>query len=448
MSQVIILVFPFGVTQFVKRINMRHLFIISLYLIIISVVIYRFPEGTAKLLGSPLPGQITVNPENPAWLKYNNGGPFFMAGPGDPEGFLYRGILNADGTRNGDQMVLINKLKGTGTNSIYLMAVRSHGGDGDTTQNPFVDNNPSKGINTKVLDQWEGWFTEMDNNGIVIFFIFYDDSARIWKKSFWDFRDRVSDPERDFIVNIVKRFNHHKNLIWVVAEEYQEAFSAKHVSDIAKVIRTEDDHDHVIAVHKLDGLDFSEFADNPNIDQFAIQYNADSASALHKGIIKAWNSAAGRYNLNMAEVAYGGIGIGAEARRKNWAIVMGGAYVMNNGMDIVNTSISDLKDMGRIVNFMESTNFDEMLPHDELAYGGTQYVLALPGDSYIAYASDLSGEIGLRNMIEGTYRFKWFDVTNGNSVIQDNVYVGSGNKTWPKPANIGNELAVYINCSR
>ena len=40
---------------------------------------------------------------------------------------------------------------------------------------------------------------------------------------------------------------------------------------------------------------------------------------------------------------------------------------MNNGMDIVNTSISDLKDMGRIVNFMESTNFDEMLPHDELS---------------------------------------------------------------------------------
>lgn len=50
----------------------------------------------------PLDGQIIVDPNNPSWLKYNGGGPFFLAGPGDPEGFLYRGALNADGTRNGD----------------------------------------------------------------------------------------------------------------------------------------------------------------------------------------------------------------------------------------------------------------------------------------------------------------------------------------------------------
>ncbi|MCP5004248.1 MAG: hypothetical protein GY941_09950 [Planctomycetes bacterium] len=428
---------------------MRNILIINFCLIFLFAIMHRLVIGLPVLSAAPLQDQIVVDSNNPSWLKRNQGGAFFMCGPGDPEGFLYRGKINPDGTRNGDQMTLINKLKNTGGNCIYLMAVRSHGGDGDSTENPFIDHDPAKGINVKVLDQWEQWFTEMDNNGIVIFFFFYDDGARIWKKRFWDFGDSVlDDSEKKFIGEIVNRFEHYKNLIWVVAEEYQEAFSARHVSNVAAEITKEDGHDHVIAVHKLDGLDFSEFSDNPNIDQFAIQYNVDSALALHDGMVKAWYSANGRYNLNMSEVAYGGIGSGAEARMKNWAIIMGGAYVMNNGMDIVHTSTDDLEDMGRIVTFMESTNFYEMSPHDELAYDGTLYVLALPGDSYIAYASELSGEIGLRNMIESVYRFKWFDVTNGNTVIQDNVYVSSGNKTWPRPAGIGNELAVYINRKR
>ena len=46
----------------------------------------------------PLPGQIVVDPDHIQWLKRAGGGSFFMCGPGDPEGFLYRGTLNPDGT--------------------------------------------------------------------------------------------------------------------------------------------------------------------------------------------------------------------------------------------------------------------------------------------------------------------------------------------------------------
>lgn len=42
---------------------------------------------------APLPGQIIVDPQNPSWLKYQDGGPFFLCGPGDPKDFLYRGSL-------------------------------------------------------------------------------------------------------------------------------------------------------------------------------------------------------------------------------------------------------------------------------------------------------------------------------------------------------------------
>ena len=391
----------------------------------------------AVVRAGPMGGQIIVDPEHPQWLKRHRGGPFFMCGPGDPEGFLYRGARNADGTRRGDQMALIEKLRGTGANCIYLMAVRSHGGDGDPTHNPFVANDPAQGINEQVLDQWEKWFGRMDESGIVIFLFLYDDSACVW-----DTGDVVGPAEREFIRTLVARFKHHRNLIWCIAEEYEEAFSAKRVRNIAAQIRAADDHGHVIAVHKLGGLDFAELADDPNIDQFAIQYNVGSAEELHNGMVTAWRSAGGRYGLNMAEAA--GHGTGAEARRKSWACAMGGAQVMILGMDIAGTSAADLDDCGRLVRFFEATNFSEMAPHDELAGGGTEYVLARPGDSYIAYASDLSGEIGLKEMTAGTYGFRWLDCATGRELVQREVDVEAGDRTWERPEGIGGEVAVYV----
>jgi hypothetical protein len=183
-------------------------------------------------------------------------------------------------------------------------------------------------------------------------------------------------------------------------------------------------------------------ANDPNISQFAIQYNVSTATQLHTGVVQAWRSAAKRYNLNMAEAR--NYGTGTTARKKSWAVAMGGAYVMAYQWDIAHTAISDLKSCGRLRHFMESTNFNEMSPHDELKHGGTEYVLALPGESYIAYASNLAHDIGLKDMTAGTYEFQWYDIANDKSVVQSNVRVVAGNHTWRKPSNIGNELAVYV----
>jgi len=386
-------------------------------------------------------GQIVVHPKNPRWLvRYDAKGkhkPFFMCGPGDPEDFLYRGKQRPDGTRDGDQAKLIAKLKPTGANCIYLMAVRSHGGDGKKTHNPFIDNDPAKGLNTKVLDQWEKWFAEMDKAGIVIFFFFYDDSARIW-----DTGDKVGPSERKFLRGLVKRFKHHKNLIWCVAEEYQERFSAKRVSAIAAEIRAADEFAHPIAVHKLSGLEFSEFADDPNIDQFAVQYGAKILYDLHAGLLKAWKKAGGRYNLNMSEI--GNHGVGAEARKKNWACAMAGAYVMVIGMDIASTPVSDLKDCGRLVKFFESTNFHEMTPHDELADRDTEYVLAKPGEAYIAYSSKSTGIMGIKGRFKGTYTLTWLDCATGKSVTLSGVMVSGVNLPFITPAGMGREVVLYI----
>ena len=406
-------------------------------------------DGTAS--ARALPGQIIVDPDHPSWLVYNkdedgNGkpDPFFMCGPGDPEGFLYRGSRNPDGTRRGDQMRLIGQLKGTGANCIYLMAVRSHGGDAGKDpsdlsdpkyQNPFTNGDPAQGLDPDILDQWETWFTAMEENGIVIYFFFYDDSARIWKTG-----DRVGRDEQAFLRSIVKRFQHHRLLIWCIAEEYGEKLSRRRTSNIAAVIRAADDHDHVIAVHQNNGLEFH-FAADPNIDQFAVQYNV-GGRALHDGVVEAWRKARGRFNLNMAESNQHGAG--ATARKNSWACAMAGAYVMILRLDIAGTAPNDLHDCGRLVRFFEATNFNEMAPHDALAYADTEYVLATPGESYIAYAADLSVAIGLKDLTPGRYSFTWFDCATGQTVNQHRVRVAAGNQSWRKPAGIGAEAAVYI----
>jgi hypothetical protein len=251
--------------------------------------------------------------------------------------------------------------------------------------------------------------------------------------------------EKDFLETLVNRFEHHKNLIWCVMEEVEEMGDdyKEHTSKIAAAIREADDNKHAIAVHQLNGLAFH-FPDEPNIDQFAIQYNVETAKEMHDGTVQAWKEAAGRYSLNMSEVKSHTVGGRTPTRKKSWACAMGGAYVMIIEMDIASTTMGELEDCGRLVRFFESTNFYEMSPHDELRYGGTEYVLAQPGRSYIAYASELNGKIGLRDMSRGRYDFRWFDCATGKEVLQSGVTVAAGDQMWYKPAGISNELAVYI----
>ncbi len=385
---------------------------------------------------APRSGQVIVDPDNPSWLKYHDGGPYFLAGPGDPEGFLYRGRLNEDGTRKGDQRKLIRKLARSGANSIYLMAIRSHGGDGDSTENPFRGHRPENGLNRKVLRQWNKWFKRMDRHGITIFFIFYDDGTEPWRTG-----DSVGPEERAFIRAMVDEFGHHRHLIWVVAEEYQERFSPLRVSRIAAEIKAADSRRHPVAVHKLNGLKFDEFANDPNLDQFAIQFHARDPEDQHNGMSLAFKEAGGRYNLNMAEAP--DWGSGEIARKKAWAVAMGGAYVMAFEMDIATTPAQDLRDLGRLRRFMESTEFNTMEPRDELARDETLYLLANPGSSYIAYADRGDGPLGVADVHRGEYEFRWLDTVSGEKVSESRS-LAAGAHSFERPSTIGAEAALYL----
>lgn len=398
--------------------------------------------------------RVIVDPENPSWLIYESGAPLFIAGVGDPEGFLYRGELNDDGTRDGDQLDFIRRLADHGGNGVYVQAVRSHGGDGEPTHNPWVDNRPSAGLNENVFQQWDEWFTEMSKHRILVHFFIYDDAINVSSRFGWDLdaTGELHPGEKAFVQALVNRFKHLPNIVWVVMEEGQEVGLdwQAHISKVGEAIAEVDDQGHVIATHQLGGNVFAH-PDDPHIDQFAMQGDASkiqTAQALHDWIVDAWNQADGRYSLNMAEdplhLDLTDSGNRDGVRLRSWAAAMPGAYVLVYGMDIVDTPVEQLGDLRRMQNFFEATRINRMEPRDDLAFGGTAYVLAEPGTAYVAYSPSATSYLGLRGLIQGTCSLTWFDPATGSTFYNQEVSVPGGEHSWTPPEGVGAEVACTL----
>jgi CubicO group peptidase (beta-lactamase class C family) len=384
-------------------------------------------------LSQPLPGQIVIDPDHPQWLKRHGGDPLFMCGPGDPEEFLYRGRRNADGTRNGDQERLIDKLIEHGGNCIYLQAVRS-GGDGPRDHNPFVDGDPNRGVDERILDQWERWFTRMDDHGIVIYFFLYDDGVRPWGTKR---QSDVPDEERQFVEALVRRFRHHKNLIWIIAEESEEALSGERVRALAEIIRLNDHAGRVIGDHHQSSTTFKNWRPRSALNHFAMQYTAAGQQA-HQGAIEALGKAAGRYQVIYAEST------AAEPDAKHaWGVAMGGLMPMMLKMDIAGTPPTTLLQCRALQRFFEASDFTSLSPHDELAAAKTQWVLADPGRSYIAYSEDLTGAMGVQGLAPGAYEVRWLDCATGK-MHHEVTRIEQGQSTFARPPAIGNWCAASL----
>lgn len=409
------------------------------------LALFRVNWPLFALLAAPLTlpesapaSPLTSNSGNPTWL-YQDGTPFFLCGPGDPEDFFYRGTLNTDGTRSGDQDAIIAKLAGTGANSLWMAAVRSNGGDGGPTENPFQDHDPSQPLNDAILDQWDGWLDALDAAGIVTFFVFYDDGASLWQTG-----GSVGAEEASFIVQLVDRFEHHDSIIWCIAEEYQEALDPTRVSTLAALIAQMDDFDHPITTHQTPGTEFH-FGDDANQASFAMQSaGSDTPQSLHDKVVDAWQFADGRYNVIMAE-SVGHYSDRTSARKLSWAAALGGGYVLVQAMDVATTPVEALEDCGRLASFFRSTAFQFMAPADALRRAQTEYVFGAPDVGYILYSSDLADNLGV-SLESGmdTVDLSWMDCVTGAIVSETNVAATAGDNVWRKPTGFGTEVALSV----
>jgi hypothetical protein len=425
-------------------------------------------SAQAKTLDDPaaLPGQVIVAGAKPGYLKYNGGGPVFLCGPDNPEDFLFRGDLNPDGTRSGGgQVEAIERMAKAGVNAFHCQMTRmrrcNYKDEGDDTHTPFVDHDPSKGLDEDVLNQWDGWLDLLEEKGIIVHLEFYNDATDVemmgWKL---DSKGNLPPDEKRWIEGIVKKFKHHKNIMWGIEESCNKlpASRTPHFKKIGELIAKTDNHNHPIVQSFVvtndpegdfpdDGITSDEYIGDPYVNVVTwlhVVPHKDDFEKQHQEYLSYYNRDQAKFVV-MKNETYHHPRRGRSSRIYMWSCAMTGMHCLeayHHAGDPKHEAT--LADDGRINKFMEQTDFHTMKPHDELAAGSTKWVLANPGKSYIAYTYDYSGKMGVKDMTAGKYDLMWFDPVDGDTVTQKGVAAASGNVTWAKPDSMGNEAVLYI----
>lgn len=429
------------------------------------------------LFAQPLPNQIRVDPQNGSYLVYNrdrnNDGqldPFFAIGPGEPEGFFYLGDRRPDGTRTDTrQQEILRRVKAEGGNALYIQMVRSHGGDGEPDHNPW--NNPAdpgSGVNPTIVAQWKGWLNQMRDAGIVVFLFVYDDGAHPFDDGGCQTNGAVSEPERQFVSQMIREFDRYPNLVWIVQEEFR--FVKQHKKDpnktpcnearlnrarnLAGLIKQVDRHQHVVGIHHNVGVAM-QFPTDTVVDLYMQQADVRktwmSLDTLHAQGLSGFDRQH-RYNYTMGECFEWHRWIQRDKdrtllRKTYYASAMAGGNVlvlaMFDGRE-PDPSPDMLGDMRRMQTFFESIPFNRMAPNDDLKHGGTQWVLANPEiGQYILYAHNNPSTLGIRNLQKGTYTLTWFDPATGRQNRVNRV-IAEGNAAFDKPTSIQDDVVLYI----
>ncbi|MCA9217698.1 MAG: hypothetical protein KDB27_31730, partial [Planctomycetales bacterium] len=294
-------------------------------------------------------------------------------------------------------------------------------------------NDPSRGVNQVVLDQWESWFQILDDHGVLIYFFIYDDSSDPWKTA------DVEKAESAFVQTIVRSFKHHRNLIWVVAEESEEALSPVRAEQLARLIKAEDNHGHLIGNHHHSGTVLKGHSQDSAFDHFAMQLNVGKDDVYQK-TREALASASGKYQLIYAENTETPQS-DDDWRRHAWTVAMAGAMPMLLGMDVMSTSDDALHQCRILSEFFEDTHYSRMQPSPRVAET-SPYVLRQASQSFIAWSESAGDGFEIDNLDHGTYELLWLDCQTGRRIEQEST-ADATQRRFAKPASIGSECALY-----
>jgi len=172
------------------------------------------------------------------------------------------------------------------------------------------------------------------------------------------------------------------------------------------------------------------------------------ADVIHKYLVETWQKTAGRFSLLLNEdpayIQLAKDGETDEIRHRNWAVAMAGSHIVlpakisNNGNQ--NIAISN----HRLQKFMEDTYFNYTSPKDELAFGGSKYILANQGSVYIIYSRDANQPLGIKSIPKGKYSLKWFDCKTGKTLEGKLEIEKTDRYLWSIPESMGKEVALYL----
>ncbi len=414
-----------------------------------TMVLFRFNQGVT------MDGQLIPDPMMPSWLVHNNDGdnndypdPAFYCSTGSWDGFLYGGRMHEDGTRSGDQIEMIRDAKTWEGLSVRVVAIKNEA-DQDahnllpgTLQVPWDHDEQGKQLNESLLEQWDDWLTELDNNGIIIQFYFYDDAEHA--KILFASADKdapVLPEETKFISDIINRLDHHKNIIWGIGMANQKS---DRIRAIAEVIRNSDKHNHLITVPEASITDIN-LQSRLYPLQFAItRSDRETPEEIYQAVRNTLYKTSDRnpvhISISTTEIAPER----ASIRKQLWAAVMAGAsgITVENGNKESSSEIQE--DCQNVTNFIRSTYYIRTEPREELCFSGTKHILASTGRCYIAYTDQQEGSIGIKGMPAGRYEMFWYDIQN-NQYERGKIEVRqSQDYIWKIPSGYGKEVALYL----
>jgi Protein of unknown function (DUF4038) len=425
--------------------------------VLISTILLAIVGG---LLGWPHDGKSAITEPNAApnltmhsngkFYAKNNTSPatiWFPTGPGDPEDFLCRSAA--------ERTSIVNMLNGG--NTLYVVAVKTHGGDGPAGCNPWIGGNPANGLDTAKLNDWYNILDRADNKGVIIHFFIYDDDSCPWgTKTSCDARSWLQTDESGFLNTFVDRFKTLSNLVWVVAEEYPEAIRDQRATAIATRIQSRDTV-HPVGIHQSSGDTSFNFPNNNNFDVFLMQMGntVRSSQAVHDTIVREYDASGGRYGVVLAELAWHhdlvGAGDRTNLRRSNWAAAMGGAaatLVLGTwAPQVTPPTQSMLDDMYRIHALLKGIATSDLSNADWIRSGTTRYVRNNSGNSKMLLYSETCTNYpypGVTSLPSGSYRATWMNTVTGTKVTQTISSNGGGHTFGVPPTGIGAECVIWV----
>lgn len=361
----------------------------------------------------------------------------FPAGTGDPEGFLYLSDAAQD--------AILDNIIAQGGDTLYVIAVRdlaNDKGDGSGNETPWPSNNPANGLDSTKMARWRVLFERCRDNGITVFFFYWDDhdatSGQVFPGG-----DTSPSGEQTFLTALTEEFADLTNLIIMVGEEATEGFSVARVSDQAAVIRAANAN-ALIGAHQNDGNTYL-WPSNANLKIFGVQLNDYTDDDLYDELAAIWSSAVSNgYCYAFIEDGHTGP-TGAAARRRGWIAFMAGACAYTIYQLDPSTATTELQDCKRLKTFVESTTWYTMAPNNNLIVAGAKYLRANAGQDYLAWQPSYSAAFQISGMTAGAYTAHWQACDADQSATVSNITVTSGTNSFSKPGAItSNEVAVWL----
>ena len=372
------------------------------------------------------------------YFQFQDGDYWLKTGLDDPENFLGNAFGDWEAKKSH-----VDILYQMGVNSVYAIANNINGDRRDTW--PWLGDNEAEAksnsdrFDVAELQQWEDFFSYIQQKGIVLHFVFNDDSA-------W----RGYDQEL-YIREMIARFGHNPGIIWNVGEEANEILSDRDQIEFADQIKEMDPYHHPVTVHRKSpwpflgelsfdaasiqigdgGADFSATR-MVNINTIVIEHRERSTQRGHPVPIMVDETP--RITEVNPEIR--------EKFRKQvlYPVILGGgnfelhywdAYGQNGTVSIPDLEIL-ISDMVTLRHLLESFAFPVMQPCNQELSNPNNICFGESGNIYIIYFPEGGSESLDLSRTAGNFAYSWLDPRTGG-VINTGIVQGSQETTINAP---------------